>query len=189
MSSVLPPYYLVTPEPIEKHSFLASLTRVLASGGIRLVQFRATQLSIADYADLASEVLRCCRAVEAMCVLNTDPALALRLGSDGVHLNSHRLQAQAQPLMGFRWVSASCHGLADLQQATRIKADFVLLSPVLATASHPDSVPLGWAQFNALVQRATCPVYALGGLQKADLTVAQQAGAVGIAAIRGLWLG
>ena len=47
-------------------------------------------------------------------------------------------------------------------------------------------VPLGWGKFHALTEKATCPVYALGGLSVENLDEAFKHGAQGIAAIRGL---
>ena len=63
----------------------------------------------------------------------------------------------------------------------------MVVSPVAATASHPQARPIGWDGLAALTAVATLPVYALGGMGPADLPVAQRHGAQGIAAIRGLW--
>jgi thiamine monophosphate synthase len=72
-----------------------------------------------------------------------------------------------------------------LRQAERIGVDFVVLSPVLATHSHPKARPLGWSHFGRLVDETNLPVFALGGMKPADLVEAKQHGAHGIAAIRG----
>jgi 8-oxo-dGTP diphosphatase len=61
--------------------------------------------------------------------------------------------------------------------------DFVVVAPVLATQTHPEVKPLGWGAFRELVDIANIPVFALGGMQKKDQTIAQSAGAQGIAAI------
>ena len=71
--------------------------------------------------------------------------------------------------------------------AERLGVDFAVLSPVLPTASHPDASPLGWEQAHAMLSNCRLPVYLLGGLATEDLASAHNAGAQGIAAIRGLW--
>jgi 8-oxo-dGTP diphosphatase len=58
---------------------------------------------------------------------------------------------------------------------------------VLPTASHPGRPGLGWKAFSEMVAELPLPVYAVGGLGPADLEDAWDAGAQGIAAIRGLW--
>jgi 8-oxo-dGTP diphosphatase len=65
--------------------------------------------------------------------------------------------------------------------------DYALLSPVKATATHPQAQALGWSDFAALIDPIPLPVYALGGLTPTDLTDAIGHGAQGIAAIGGLW--
>ena len=65
-----------------------------------------------------------------------------------------------------------------------IGVDFVVLAPVLATKTHPETEPLGWEAFEKLVAQINLPVYALGGLSESALDKAQQAGAQGISAIR-----
>jgi thiamine-phosphate pyrophosphorylase len=84
-------------------------------------------------------------------------------------------------------LSAACHNREQLLHADRIGADLVTLSPVLPTASHPEATPLGWEGFAELVRAAQVPVYALGGMETQHLPRAKEAGAQGIAAIRGLW--
>lgn len=184
----LPSSYLITPEPgADREGFLATLDR-LCAGGIRLVQLRAAQLGAAAYRDLAVRAREICHARGAWLLLNADPALAVDVGADGVHLKTRRLRTlRSRPLAVGFWVGASCHDAAELQRAADISADFALLSPVAATASHPQAAALGWSGFAALVRDAKLPVYALGGMQPADLEAAWAHGAQGIATIRGLW--
>jgi len=72
-------------------------------------------------------------------------------------------------------------------RAERIGADFITLSPVMRTTSHPEAEPLGWEGFEAIVNEVNLPVYALGGLGEKDLEIAWSKGGQGVAAIRGLW--
>ena len=46
---------------------------------------------------------------------------------------------------------------------------------------------LGWQAFARLMEGLPMPVFALGGLAATDMEDARDAGAHGIAAIRGLW--
>lgn len=182
----LPDYYLVTPNPDDDFSaFLAQLDTCLR-GGIRLVQLRAKTLSDTDYLILAKQCQGLCERHDAALMLNADPELVAEVGAAGVHLDSGRLESLSER-PDVKWVSASCHSPAQLRQAEKLGADFMMLSPVAATASHPDTVPLGWEQFQVLAELAHCPVYALGGMTPADLQQAFVHGAQGVAAIRALW--
>jgi hypothetical protein len=68
-----------------------------------------------------------------------------------------------------------------------LELDFILISPVQKTNTHPDSSPLGWDYFTELTRLAQMPVYALGGLGVEDIPRARSLGAQGVAGIRGFW--
>ena len=70
-----------------------------------------------------------------------------------------------------------------MQQAIAIEADYIFVSPVENTSSHPNAVPLGWDGFTTLAVQAPMPVYALGGMTHEDMGDAIRAGAQGIAGI------
>ena len=180
----LPDRYLITPEPCP--GFLAKLEQVLA-GGISLVQLRAKAMSPADYRALVPEVLSVCRAANARLLLNADPQLAQELDADGVSLSSARLMALAERPVALKLVAGSCHTQAEVEHACALGLDFVAVSPVQETRSHPGAVVLGFDGLRALTELATVPVYALGGMGEADLDTAFRHGAQGIAAIGGLW--
>ena len=65
--------------------------------------------------------------------------------------------------------------------------DFVTLSPVLPTLTHPDAQPLGWEQAQQLIASFGKPVFLLGGLGPDDRQQAWDIGAQGVAGIRAFW--
>lgn len=170
-------------------------TRASIHGGIRLVQLRAKTLGETAYAELARQVLPVCHAYQAQLILNTTPTLAEEIGADGVHLDSTQLMSLNQhPFASSRlsshprpWVGASCHNARELAHASRIGADFAVVSPVLETPSHPGAQTLGWTGLRELTALATLPVYALGGMTPRHVTQAYEHGAQGIAGISSLW--
>jgi 8-oxo-dGTP diphosphatase len=85
-------------------------------------------------------------------------------------------------------VGASCHTRAELEHAMAVGLDFAVAGPVRPTASHPGAPVLGWAAFETLVAGTSIPVYAIGGLRRADLERAREAGAHGIAMLSGAWV-
>jgi thiamine-phosphate pyrophosphorylase len=109
-------------------------------------------------------------------------------GADGFHLTSEQLmKCSTRMLSDAKLLSAACHTEAQLAQAERVGADFVTLSPVLPTASHPGAPTLGWERFGEYIDRARVPVYALGGVTREHCAKARALGAQGIASITGLW--
>lgn len=186
----LPDRYAITPEP-EHANDMAFFTdlRATLEHGIGLLQVRAKKLSDTDFRLFATQVLEICANYPVQVLLNAAPELAQQLSTQGVHLDSHRLQTiTKRPVPKSMWLCASCHTLADLQHAQNIDCDFVVLSPVKTTKSHPNATPLGWQAFFQLTEQSRCPVYALGGMQVQDINWALAHGGQGVAAIRGVWV-
>ena len=176
----LPPFYAILDD--SEPSSLTTQLQTLLTQGIKLIQARLKNLSAVDSKAFLDQAYVLCQQYGALLLINS--AVACEPLADGVHLTSHDLMTLQQRPADVAWLAASCHNLAELKQAERIGVDFVVLAPVLATKTHPNTAPLGWQQFTELVNQCSLPVYALGGQTKAHLSIAQQAGAQGIAAIR-----
>lgn len=154
--------------------------------GLRLVQVREPALPPAARFDFARSVVGICRNHGARVLVNGDSDLARKCGADGLHLPSAQLMAmESRP--DFPLVAASCHDAAELAQAVRFGLDFVVLGPIRSTASHPEKAGIGWQGLARMLENFPLPAYALGGLERGDLSAAHDAGAQGIAAIRGAW--
>jgi 8-oxo-dGTP diphosphatase len=182
----LPAVYGITQaEALGIEAFRPKLAEALARG-LKLIQVREKNLPAEALRTFAREVIALAHSHGARVLINGDIALARDTGADGVHLTAAQLRT-----LGTRpacdWVAASCHHRAEIEAATRLGADFVVLGPVMPTPTHPGAPTLGWNTFAASVVSTAIPVYALGGLNVDDLHTARRAGAHGLAMLRGAW--
>jgi len=185
---MLPTEYLITGEEPDDERFASLLERALREDSIRLVQLRAKSLDDTAYVARAERALKLCREYGAKLLLNGEPALLDQVDADGIHLTSARLmQLDRRPIAENKWLSASTHDQKQLSQAAVLGCDFVTLSPLRTTPSHPEVAPMGWHDFQQLVERAGMPVFALGGMTRFDANHARAVGAQGIASIRDFW--
>jgi 8-oxo-dGTP diphosphatase len=165
---------------------LDALDAALARG-LRLVMVREKEMPHAALLAFAREVASRCHAAGARVLINGEAWVAAQCGADGVHLPAARLLAcTSRP--DTHWCGASCHDAHELDRARAFGLDYVVLGPVAPTASHPGVPVLGWQRFAALTAHFPLPVLALGGLRSADLEAAWEAGAHGIAMMRGAWV-
>lgn len=184
----LPEHYLITPEGLSHDELLTGLRQALAQG-IRLVQLRAPNLFSPEYRDLALDAQGLC-AGKAQLMLKGPLEWLGDFPAAGWHLTAeqlHRYAPSGRPFPRERWLAASCHSAAELALAGQMGVDFVTLSPLQATRSHPQAVPLGWTAAAELLARFNQPAYLLGGIGPQDLERARQAGAQGVAGIRAFW--
>ncbi|GAB3093011.1 Nudix family hydrolase [Pseudomaricurvus hydrocarbonicus] len=193
----LPRRLLITDAEVSVELCLQKVTEALHLG-IQLVQLRQKDWRVEQWAAAVPRMAKLCREAGARLMLNSPPDLALEtlesgLASlaDGLHLTSRQLGAAAasgrvtDKHVG--WLSAACHTDGELRLAEQVGVDFVTLSPVLATGTHPEQAPMGWEQFEALVKNTKIPVYALGGMNDGDLPESVSRGGQGIAAISAWW--
>jgi thiamine-phosphate pyrophosphorylase len=175
-AGLLPPLALMTDDErlADPHGAAAALPR----GSLVIVRSRDS----ARRAALAHAMLALARRRGLFVLVADDPALAARLGADGLHLPEKRV-----PEAG-RWrarhpawlISAAMHGARPADP----NLDFVFLSPVFATRSHPGRGPIGAIRANLRAQSLSVPVYALGGIEARNARLLH--GFAGIAAIGAL---
>lgn len=189
----LPDKYLITGKFTDHDDFQRKLEKALGSG-IKLVQLRLKQGSLDDPAQvqaLAETSAALCGRAGARLLLNIasdyDPYLDLSaIDFSGFHADSGKLKTLDERPPG-ELFCASCHNSEELQKAMALKADFMVLSPVQPTASHPDMQASGWERFSEMIENIPVPVYALGGVSGKDLEAAFAHGAQGVAAISAFW--
>lgn len=187
----LPDCYVISTDcrPGEEGAWLVALRRTLAAGA-ELILARCPSLTRSAYLTLLATALEVMRERGGRLMAHGDPTLLGELpGLAGVQLPARALaQYRTRPaLPAGSWLAVSVHGAEELTAAEVLGADFVTLSPVQTTASHPEAATLGWSRFTELLARSHLPVFALGGLKASDLEAAWMAGARGVAGIRGFW--
>jgi 8-oxo-dGTP diphosphatase len=165
--------------------FLARLEHRLADG-LRLVQLREPGMAPARFDALFRRTRALCARYGAKLIVNGGHPESYWHACDGVNLRSDMLRSLvSRPRLPI--VGASCHDAEELARAGSLEVDFALLGPVAPTRSHPDAATLGWHAFATLARRSQVPVFALGGLDRADAARASQAGAHGVAMMRAMW--
>lgn len=154
------------------------------------VQLRDPELTARELFQLGLRLRRATRAAGIRLLVNDRLDLAQILEADGVHLGRRSVSiADARAFLGPRaFVSVACHAVPELAVAAAQGASAALLSPIFASPGK--GPPLGLAALKdareALARAGlSLPVIALGGVDNASAAACFEAGAHGVAAIRG----
>lgn len=169
---------------LEGHStqqVLDHFSKIVANK-VRLLQLRIKSLPAPEIHSVYRVVFAECQRHGIRLLLNSDLPL-FQAKADGIHLSSRALMISKTRPAQHEWVAASCHNLQELRHAQNIGVDFVVLAPILPTATHPDVTPLGWQGMTRLIEQVNLPVFALGGLKIDDIEQVLEAGGQGIAGI------
>lgn len=101
--------------------------------------------------------------------------------ADGIHLKSG--ESLHRPLVQGQLSGRSCHTSEAVRAAKKEGMDYVFVSPVFPTNTHPELPALGLYTFGMICQGNRIPVFGLGGVTKANKARVLDAGAAGIASI------
>ena len=185
---LLPSVYGITnAEDVGEAALLERAETAIASG-LRLIQLREKSWPLDRQRALARSLLALAAPRDIKVLLNGEARNALDWGCAGVHLTAAALgSTAARPVPDAMLCAASCHTRAEIERAAALNLDFCVLGPVLPTPTHRGLPTLGWDGFAALALDAPLPIYALGGLARADLATAIAHGAHGVALRRGAW--
>jgi len=182
----LPDIYAITNlQEISSDKFFQALKRKVYDG-LRLIQIREKNLIKTELEALILRIKKILQHTNVRIIINSSIDLAYEYELDGVHLNSkqlHELKYFPKDLL----VGASCHSENDLKVAEEKNADFAVLGSVKKTLTHPDLEPIGWVEFNKLVNNSNIPIYSIGGMTDRDILSSLKYGGIGIASQRAIW--
>ena len=185
----LPARYMIT-GTFDNFDQLFERVKAALEQGLSLIQFRAHQLNFDDYFSYAKKLYDLCIKKNARILLNTPFSKYIEYQaqdfSHGIHLTAKELKSFNKSRPPFI-LSASVHNTNELEYAKKCDCDFIVVSPVKETSTHPGTEAIGWEKFRNLSEQAKMPVYALGGMSNADLMIAKQHGGQGISAISEFW--
>jgi 8-oxo-dGTP diphosphatase len=182
----LPKYYAITNLSETSRKVFFNQLQNKISNGLKMIQVREKNISIDDFKIFAKEVIKICKPKNVKVIINSNVNLAYEIKADGVHLTSKDI-ISIKKLPKNLIVSASCHNQEEIDIAEKLNLNFLVLSAIRKTQSHPDIKPIGWDKFENIVNRVNTPIYALGGLGVKDYEVALENGAIGIASQRLIW--
>ena len=169
---------------------LLKQVRFAVEAGISAVQIRERQLSDVRLADLTRDVLSIARGSGTAVLVNDRVDVALSCGAHGVHLRSDSPSAASvrRIVPGGFLIGRSVHDAAEAAAESK-DTDFLFAGTVWPTTSKREGHPLlGLSGLASIVQAASVPVLAIGGVTVDRLRLVTATGAVGAASI-GMFMG
>lgn len=158
-----------------------SVTRALLEGGADLLQLRAKGHSEAQIEALAERVRPLCGAAGVPFIINDHPAIAARVGADGVHLGQEdgSLAAAREVVGAEAIVGRSTHSLEQAAVAVEEGFDYIGYGPLFPTLTKAGRPGIGLDDLAAVERELGCrvPVFCIGGIGRGNLLQVMAAGA------------
>ena len=164
---------------------LVSIVRALVAGGVRAIQLREPGMSARALAALCVRLRPLISGVDGLLLVNDRVDVCLAGYADGVHVGRRSLSVEEVRaiLPRRRILGASTHDPVELERARDGGADYAFLSPILATKSKPNAVPIGVEQARSWTRSARLPVVWLGGFDERTIRQCEDSGAAGFACL------
>lgn len=165
--------------------FLERLDRIAAQHPYAIV-LREKDLSESEYEALARDCLRICQKHDVPLNLNSQIAVARRIGCDGIHLPFHLLLQHKNELDDFSRVGVSLHSPEEAAQLADTPATYVQAGHVFPTDCKAGVPPRGLSFLRAVCQATDLPVFGIGGITAERYPAVLQTGAAGACIMSGL---
>lgn len=186
----IPPLHVVTNDAVvARGDFLDQAARIIWAAGPSLVlHLRAPRASGRRMYELARALQERLWNADGWLVVNDRVDVARSIPADGAHVGARGLAvADARRLL---WTSdllgASVHSADEARAAKRDGADFVLAGTIWESPSHPGRPGVGTGLIREVAALGISTI-AIGGVTPQRAVEAREAGATGVAVIRGVW--
>lgn len=170
-------------------AFVSTATAVMEACRSRVaIHLRAAEITAYRLLELALELRVVGERTGSWVLINDRVDVAMVAGVTGAQLTSRSLGlADARRIAPRMVLGASVHATADAWLTANSGATFLVAGPAADAVESELRDPVAFVQ--SVVDAADdCPVVAIGGVTPERAHLMAQAGAAGIAAVRGIWL-
>jgi thiamine-phosphate pyrophosphorylase len=177
-------FYAILTDPVRGYEYC---TRLCVEYEIAFVQLRMKDAPEDRVVVTAGKMLSVTRGTKTRLIINDSPAVAARVGADGVHIGQGDMPYhEARNIVGGKaLIGMSTHTVGQMKKACECKPDYVGMGPVYATPTKktPDPV-IGLDGMKDMLANATVPSVAIGGISMENLPLVLAAGARNFCMVR-----
>lgn len=159
---------------------MESVTRLLAEGGVRVIQFRAKNWTEDKILEWSHKLAALCKELDVLFIVNDYPHIAAACGAEGVHVGQddgslEEVRAIVGPDM---IIGRSTHSCEQALEGYREGADYIGFGPLFLTNTKPGRPAIGLEDISRVHETLPeeFPVFCIGGVQPSRMEAILQAG-------------
>lgn len=177
-------FYAILTSPLLGYDYC---TRLLVDEGIRFVQLRIKDKPLSEILPIAEKMRKITMGTGTRFIVNDYPEIAIQCEADGVHIGQDDMPYnQARNIVGDEAViGISTHSPEQTISACNNNPDYIGIGPVFSTPTKkkPDPV-IGLEGMKSMLETATVPSIAIGGIDLTNLERVLEAGARNFCMVR-----
>ncbi|MBN2596352.1 MAG: thiamine phosphate synthase [Marinifilaceae bacterium] len=175
--------YIIITKP---HSSYRSIAESCVEQGVKMLQLREKFLSDKELIRIGKEIRAITRGSETSFVMNDRADIAAICDADFLHLGQDDMSMEeARNIVGEMKIGLSTHSIWQVKEALAQKPDYIGFGPIYPTnaKAKPDQ-PVGVKELKQVLDIATVPVVAIGGIFPENIQTVLSAGAKNVAMVR-----
>ena len=154
--------------------------------GVKMLQLREKNLPDKELIKIGKEIRRITQGTSTNFVVNDRPDIAKICEADYLHLGQDDMPIEeARKIVGNMKIGLSTHSVDQAKEALTKRPDYIGFGPIYPTnaKANPDK-PVGTEQLKKVLDFATVPVVAIGGIFPENIHQVLDAGAKNLAMVR-----
>jgi thiamine-phosphate pyrophosphorylase len=162
------------------------LAKLAVKGGADIIQMRDKIISTSEFIRVAVSIRKLCNKHNVLFLVNDRADVAMASGADGVHLGKEDIPIKdAVKLLGKRKIiGGTAHSMKEALQREKEGADYIGFGHIYPTSSkHKPEKPKGIGYLKRVVEKLNIPVFAIGGINIANIDEVMSTGVHGAAVI------
>jgi len=176
--------YLILDQQYTKRDIIL-IAEEAVEAGVDIIQYREKVLSKKASLEIAKKIRDITYKAGVIFIINDDPALALAVDADGVHLGQEDMHVNiVRKIIGKqKLIGLSTHSLEEVLEASRLDVDYIGFGPIFHSTTKEVTTPHGIEGIKKVRQNTSVPIIAIGGISHENAAEVMSAGADGVAVI------
>ncbi len=170
-----------------RENLLEIIEKILL-GGVKIIQYRFKDGNDLDHLKKAIEIKSLCKKYNSLFIVNDRVDIALASDADGVHLGQDDIDIiSARKLLGYsKIIGVSANNSTDITNALKEECDYIGIGPVFHSSTKKNKDPLGVDKIKYLTKDINIPWFAIGGINKENISFLKNYGINKVAIVSGL---
>ena len=170
-----------------RENLLETIEKILLAG-VKIIQHRYKEGNDKEHLKEAIEINNLCKKYNSLFIVNDRVDIALASNADGVHLGQDDIDIKtARKILGIsKIIGVSANNSADINKAVTDGCDYIGVGPVFPTLTKKNKEPLGLEKIKALTKDINIPCFAIGGINKLNISSLKNHGINKVAIVSGL---
>ena len=168
----------------QRNNLLDVIEEILV-GGVKIIQHRFKEGNDKEHLKKSIEIHNLCKKYNSLFIVNDRIDIAIASNADGIHLGQDDLDIKtARKLLGYsKIIGISANNSTEISNALKAGCDYIGIGPVFRTPTKKDKEPLGIEKIKTLTQDIQIPWFAIGGINKKNISSLKNNGITKVALV------